>query len=540
MSTNTGIDFFEHLLSFSGSGTAGFIDILLAETINRTKSKKGFLCFYPIDDYSQCFIMMSGKSPGMISKDEYSSSTEFPGPWHDSINLNKVIILNTYYSVDSTQNRKIYGIQFNRLCVMPLLNSDGLSASLVLSGKNDDYDSADRELMESIKRPVSELFSLLLKMETLDRTRLEAIENNNRKNLYLTNFVHEIKTPLNALAGFSQLLKEPDLKEQNMRKYLDIITRTSDTMISLIRYFNEISEIETGKIRIIDSEVRLFDLINDLYNKFIVESQRNKLDFKKEILINEQDFSIFTDGVRLKQVLEELLSNAFSYTFTGSVVLRCELKGNMIEFCISDTGIGIPENRKAGVFDYSRSENSLIKNAKGSGLGLIISKSYIEMMGGRIWFESVEGKGTAFYFTIPYKTDGQVQTTKSVVENETRKRLSGKKTILVAEDDNLNFTLIKNFLSNLNVEIIRAENGKIAVDIFSERHIDLILMDIKMPVMDGYSAVKIIKGMNSSVNIIAQTAYSNDRSEAISVGCDNFIAKPFGKQQLLSLVSAYI
>jgi CheY-like chemotaxis protein len=212
-----------------------------------------------------------------------------------------------------------------------------------------------------------------------------------------------------------------------------------------------------------------------------------------------------------------------------------------IEFSVVDTGTGMSPEKKSRLFDFRILNSSDIKNSEGSGLGLIIARSYIQLLGGSIWCESQEGKGTEFNVSIPYHPV-LAKTGIKDLHKEGKANLinTSRKRILVAEDDNLNFHLISTFLSCLNVEIVRALNGKEAVDIFKSVEVDLILMDIRMPVMDGYKAAKLIRELNPEVKIIVQTAFSNDRSIAIENGCSDFIAKPFTRDQLLSVVTANI
>jgi CheY-like chemotaxis protein len=244
----------------------------------------------------------------------------------------------------------------------------------------------------------------------------------------------------------------------------------------------------------------------------------------------------------LSQILSNLISNALKFTEKGNIKILYKLKENFLEFCVSDTGIGIPLQYHERIFDrFYQVHNTDTRLYEGTGLGLAISKAYVELLGGKIWLSSEPGKGTSFFFTIPYE--------KRVVELEPvheKKNSEGfafpiKKIILVAEDVESNFKLIKYFLSGSNAEVLHAFNGKEAVEkYFSIKNIDLILMDIKMPVMDGYTAVKLIREENTAIPIIAQTAYADDRERAIECGCSGFISKPFDKKSLIKVLSEFI
>ena len=218
------------------------------------------------------------------------------------------------------------------------------------------------------------------------------------------------------------------------------------------------------------------------------------------------------------------------------------LRDKFLEFCVSDTGIGIGEEYYQRIFDrFYQVQLSISRLYEGTGLGLAISKANVELMGGKIWLTSEPGKGSTFFFSIPYEK--QVVETLAVNEKRVPEDFvfPQKKTILVAEDIDSNFKLVRFFLSNANTEIIRAANGKEAVQKFqSNKNIDLILMDIKMPVMDGYTAVKLIRETNNTIPIIAQTAYAEDKEKAIDSGCSGFISKPFDKKSLLKVIHEFI
>lgn len=365
-------------------------------------------------------------------------------------------------------------------------------------------------------------------------------EESIRRNRYLTGLTNELRTPMNAIAGFAQLLKEPDMKMENISKYVSIISDTSEGVISKINSYSDIAEIENGTIKVLNTVFRLNELLDEVYlrhNRMFL-AKGLSLEYKVE---QEAAGAIIGDETKIRQILDILLSNAFQNTFSGKIFISCRIKGEFVEFCVNDTGSGINNEVRNSIFNYNTGQTSMAVNSKGSGLGLIIARSYAGLMGGKIWFESEEGKGSGFFFTIPYlPVSGNIKETKTGNVNDMKMIDTVKKKILVAEDDNLNFQLISNFLSKLNLEVIRAENGKEAVDIFKNDSIDLILMDIRMPVMDGYTAAKLIREISTDVKIIAQTAYSNDKSVAVSNGCNDFIAKPFSRNQLISMVTSYL
>jgi signal transduction histidine kinase len=412
---------------------------------------------------------------------------------------------------------------------------------IVLVDHSSDKHPVDYDKLRSFAGIAVKLADLFNERLKLQNKIIREKEENERKGLYLTTFAHELKTPVNAIAGFAQLMKEPELKYENLEKYINIISDTSQSLISMISYLNVIAEIESGRIKADDNIVNVQALIEDLYSNFYLKFRKKNILLEKKISTEDKNYLIRTDEAKVRQVLNTLVLNGLNNTFTGSVRIGCRLINNSIEFSVVDTGTGMSPEKKSRIFEFLAVNSSDTKNSEGSGLGLIIAKSYIQALGGSIWCESQEGTGTEFYFSIPYNpVSPATETSDLQKEKKTEQAIPPKKRILVAEDDNLNFQLISTYLSNLDIEIVRALNGKEAVDIFKSVDFDLILMDIRMPVMDGYRAATLIREINPDIKIIVQTAFSNDRSIALENGCSDFIAKPFNRNQLLSVVSAYL
>jgi CheY-like chemotaxis protein len=241
-------------------------------------------------------------------------------------------------------------------------------------------------------------------------------------------------------------------------------------------------------------------------------------------------------------VLSNLLSNALKFTDKGKIKLSFRLKNDFLEFSVADSGIGIAPEHHAKIFDRFYQVQYIVSRLyEGTGLGLAISKAYVELLGGKIWLTSEPGKGTTFFFTIPYeKVIAQTKHVNEIISPD-RFVFSEKKKILVAEDVESNYKLIKYFLAGSNAELIHVNNGREAVDkCLADCNFDLILMDIKMPVMDGYTAVKLIREKNSSVPIIAQTAYADDKDKALECGCTGFISKPFDKKGLFKVLCEFL
>jgi signal transduction histidine kinase/CheY-like chemotaxis protein len=391
----------------------------------------------------------------------------------------------------------------------------------------------------------SETLTGLLKklemVEELEMARDKAVAGDRRKMSYLINIAHEIKTPVNAISGFCQLLKECEESSENRQKFINIILESSTNLVSIVNKVLEISQFESGITGLSEKEVNIVDLVNEVSEKFARDAESKRLSFSREILIAPSNSLVLTDREKVIQILSNIFSNALKSTFSGGIKIKCEIVDTSIRFQISDTGTGIPKEIQSYVFSHFLLEgNTLFGSSSGAGLGLVISKGYVEKLGGKIWFDTVEGKGSDFYFTIPYKPCSASSGTKMSEFRHTVSPTQKKKRILVAEDDDLNYALVNNYLAKTGAEVIRAANGKEAVDYCFSNEVDLVLMDIRMPVMDGYIATRKIRETNPDLIVIAQTAYASDRETFLAKGFDNFIAKPYSKQQMIDMLNNYL
>lgn len=377
--------------------------------------------------------------------------------------------------------------------------------------------------------------------EELIRARDKAEESDRLKTAFLHNISHEIRTPMNAIVGFSTLLTEPDSDAQSRQSYTEVILQSSDHLLSIISDIVDISNIEANLVTAVKGDVNVNAILKNVFNRFYTKAVRKSIELSSLPELSDSDAFILTDATKLTQVLSNLVNNAIKFTAEGFIRFGYLVKKDFLEFYVTDSGIGIPEEHHSLIFDrFYQVENSESRMFEGTGLGLAISKAYVELIGGRIWVSSKVGNGSSFFFTIPF------QKQKVSVENLTKVSAPSdydfpeRITILVAEDVDSNFKLIQYFLSKSNVNVLRAKDGKEAVDKVSSEKIDLILMDIKMPVMDGYKATEIIRETNKNIPIIAQTAYADDNDIALACGCSSFISKPFDRHGLLKAIMAFV
>ncbi len=434
---------------------------------------------------------------------------------------------------------KIYTIGIN--------SNDGLLAGIHIFTFNKQIIS-DGNFIEVFVKQAGLVLQKKMDEKVLKLAKEKAEESDRLKSAFLANMSHEIRTPMNGILGFTSILQESDLTGEEQKEYIEIIRQSGDRMLNTVNNIINISKIESGLVEVFVSEVKINELLEYLYSFFKHEATKKgiQLSFKNEV--KKQNLSIKTDYEKLNSILTNLIKNAIKYTNQGSVELNCKIrkhKGNTIlEFKVKDTGIGIPKNRQLAIFDRFVQADIEDRNAlQGSGLGLSISKAYVEMLGGNIEVESEEGLGSTFCFWIPYqstalKKSHDTHNAPTRLTNFDAKELK----ILVVEDDEASALFLSMVLEDISGEILYAKTGTEAVDLCRKhQNIDLVLMDIRMPDMNGYKATRQIRQFNKDVVIIAQTAYAiaGDKEKALEAGANDYISKPINKMKLIELIKKY-
>jgi PAS domain S-box-containing protein len=426
---------------------------------------------------------------------------------------------------------------------VPLIIKDiAIGAIVVQSYDNkEEYNLNDVNLLEFVADQISTTIQRKKKDDELKQALLKAQESDKLKSSFLANMSHEIRTPMNGIIGFSEFLLDPNLKEINRKKYAKVIINSSKRLLSIVNDILDISKIEAGMIKLNYENVNLNHLLDDMFTfyKPIAKEQNLTLIYNKKI--DNLKSVVETDKTKLNQILTNLISNAIKFTNEGSIEFGCHIKNNMVEFYVKDTGIGIKSELIDKIFErFTQADMPKNKQIIGTGLGLAISKKFVELFNGNIWLESSK-KGTTVYFTIPYiKKMQNVSTVIEKVKN-TASNQNQKLTILVAEDEEYNRMYINELFSKTDYTIIEAYDGEMAIELFKkEEKIDLVLMDIKMPKMDGVEAMKIIKSLKS-VPIIALSAFAmeSDKVGALKEGFDNYLTKPINKKALFELINEY-
>lgn len=368
----------------------------------------------------------------------------------------------------------------------------------------------------------------------------KAKESDKLKSAFLANMSHEIRTPMNGIIGFSNLLTEEDLPSEKRNFYSKLIVDNSNQLLNIVNDIMDISMIESNTIKINISEVNINEVIDELYELFNCQDKDINIKLESYKPLSNKECLILTDKSRLNQILSNLLNNAFKFTHKGNISFGYKINNHKIEFYVSDTGIGISIDQHKKIFErFRQADLDYTRKYGGTGLGLSLSKRLIELLGGEIWLKSKINEGTSFYFTIPYKTP---QSYVDIQVNESINTEFNQLNILIAEDEEVNFLFLKELLSEKGANILWAKNGEEAVDMCKNNKINLILMDIKMPIMNGFDAASKIKSIYPKLPIIAQTAYamSDDHEKAMQSGCDAYISKPIIMDDLITLISKHI
>lgn len=459
-----------------------------------------------------------GKNPNLL-KSDHQSKAFYKELWATILSGNdwEGEILN------KKKNGELYWV---KTVISPIVSNEGVITHFV-----------------SIEQDISERKKML---EELVTAKEKAVESDRLKTRFLNNMSHEIRTPMNGIIGFSDMLDEPGLSEERRKYYSKIIQNSSHQLLRIIDDILEISTLETKQEKTIESEFCLNDFLMEIFSIFNLKSkERNIPLYLKKGWHDDQSY-IISDKTKLNKIVSNLMENALKFTNEGYIELGYYIENENLKLYVKDTGIGISPKNHRKIFDrFSQEDREIANKHGGLGLGLSISKENAQLLGGDITLQSEKGQGSVFLITLPYKPADKSHTNKTgetVEDSEMNKPF----TILIAEDEEVNYLFLEALFEangDRNYQLIHAINGKEAVDICMENQkIDLVLMDIKMPVMNGHEAADKIKSKCPKLPIIAQTAYSTetDRQLALKHGCDDFISKPIHKEKLFNTIDKYL
>jgi len=404
-------------------------------------------------------------------------------------------------------------------------------------------------LEELVRQRTKELEEINIQ---LNIAKNKAEKSDNLKSAFLSNMSHEIRTPMNAIIGFSELLKDTNTNDETKREYIDIITNKGNLLMNIINDIIDISKIEANEMEISNQSINISQIIDELlltFQKTKRGSDKPNVLLKISKLISSDDLIVLCDPFRLKQILTNLIDNALKFTHKGSVEVNysvIDVAGKKeIMFEVKDTGIGIAEDKLDIIFNRFRQINeSHTREFGGTGLGLSISKRLVELLGGNIGVRSTPGMGSTFFFTIPFITGEKVSRYNESIKSGSSNNYNWEnKTILIVEDDEISYHLLSRYLRNTKAKILHVTNGKESVEIcYNNSNINLVLMDIQLPGLNGYEATKLIKKKRKNLPVIAQTAYAlaGEKAKCIKAGCSDYISKPIDSKILLPILHEYL
>lgn len=400
---------------------------------------------------------------------------------------------------------------------------------------------------------------ILLSDLTVAKNKAE--EHDRLKSAFLANMSHEIRTPMNGILGFAHLLQEENIALEEQHRYLNIIEQSGYRMLNIINDIIDISKIESGSMKVSISETNIDEQIDYIYTFFKPETDSKSLNLKVRKNLPRNLTILKTDKEKIYAILMNLVKNAIKFTTEGSIEIGYALtnshdldlpklpvvnKDGKSKFLIyvKDSGIGIPKSKQLLIFDrFVQVDLSNKMVRQGAGLGLAISKAFVELLGGEIGVESEEEKGSVFYFTLPFEKNIADKLPDKINADQKKEDIQLKKlNILIAEDEPNSEILIEAAIKKIAGKILKTNDGADTIKACRENpELDLILLDIQMPELDGYEVARQIRKFNPNVVIIAQTAFalSDDKQKAIDAGCNDYIAKPIRRNELLELIQKY-
>jgi len=438
---------------------------------------------------------------------------------------------------DSIESGKPYEVEFRLKC------KDGSYKWILGKGKsyrNDALGKPNRAV--GVHIDIHDRKKLL---DELKKAKENAEESDRLKTAFLQNMSHEIRTPMNAIMGFSSLLPDNFNDKMKLLQFSQIIEQRCGDLLEIISDILDISKIESGQSAVKIEDCNIIELCSELKSFFIdyknrIKKQHIELLFSSSI--DESIEYIKTDKVKLKQILINLISNAFKFTEQGKIECGCKPDGGKLQFYVKDNGVGIPEDKIDYIFErFSQIKSSSVQNIGGTGLGLPIVKGLVDLLGGKVWVQTECYKGTTFFFTIDYVplavSSNSVIKSASIIDE-----VAINKTILIVEDDVYNSMYLQEILQKYVSAIFSVGNGKDAIEYTLNNAVDLVLMDVRLPDITGYEATTEILKHKPDLKIIAQTAYAaNDEfQKALSYGCVDYISKPTKQEQLLKLINTYL
>lgn len=410
----------------------------------------------------------------------------------------------------------------------------------ILKKQNEKYFDLSEKLIKSSRNIKKANIALKIAKD-------HAEESDRLKTAFLQNMSHEIRTPMNAIIGFSDLLSDNFENKAKLERFAKIINQRCNDLLHIITDILDIAKIESGQLPVNISVCKLKSLceeLNSLFEDYQTRMINKNIQFRFKVLSDLSELTILTDQAKLKQIFTNLIDNAYKFTDVGSIEGICRLtENNKLVFSVSDTGIGIPKEKQTAIFDrFVQIEHSSNKNIGGTGIGLSIVNGLVEILGAEITLDSEVGKGSTFSISFPAICLQKLILQEKIEEEVEISFEQGNRTILLVEDDLYNSDFIREILNTYNFTVLKTISGSEAVEISKTQKLDLVLMDIRLPDIDGYEATRQIKLGKPNLKIIAQTAFAskNERQKAIDAGCSDYISKPIDRKVLLDMLKEHL
>jgi len=470
----------------------------------------------------------------------------YPQLWGNALNTLQAFYTNSPQSHQKSGGTPKGHIPLNNFLSVPAIVNRKLVGQIALANSAKQFDDDDLEYVKKL----TNLFSLAIEkqnsVEEIICAREKAELSDKLKSAFLANMSHEIRTPLNAIVGFAQMLGEEGIGEEETREFKGVIIKNTDILLRLISDIIEMAMIEAGELKIHPENRPVVETLNQIYQIWKMNDEacenEGKIKFKLDITNKEEAKKIFKiDALRFSQIIDNLLLNAFRFTSEGEITIGNHYIDNQyVIIFVKDTGVGISKEDQMTIFDRFRQVDELkVRPFSGTGLGLAITKKLVEHLSGEIWVESELGAGSTFYMKFPLhagKVSKQTTITKgdnSPTQANKQKNIEGNK-ILIVEDNDASFDFLEIVLRRKGAKVKRAINGKEAVEKAGKEDFDIVLMDLQLPEMSGFDAIKNIRLTKNTVPIIVQTAFSeqNEREKAFDAGCNHYLVKPITKNKL--------
>ncbi len=520
------------------------LDLALEKCIELTESEIGYIYFY--NESTRVFTLHNWSKTVTeqcsIADKRKVTSLDSAGLWGETVRQRKPVLVNNY-NEDIPHKRGLPKghVPLSRFLSIPVFSQGEIVAVAGVANKKQPYEKADLIQLELLMDSVWRIIVQKQQKKELIRAKEKAEESDRLKTVFLSTMSHELRTPLNAILGFSHLLEKTSELEE-VREYASYISEGGERLLSIIENIFFVSTIEGGQLKIEKGGINPVQLIKEVISSFRQRGIPDNIEILTDFPLETETTKIATDRRKTEEILRILLDNALKFTPNGQITVGCKTGKGKIRYFVKDTGIGIPEDKKEVIFEKFRQlDERTTREYGGIGIGLYLAKRLTDILNGTIWVEDNHPEGSIFYVEVPVDVLGEFEEKSGKGKEKTIDKTTGK-TVLIAEDNPVSAMLLKKLMQEMGMEPVYAENGLEAVKYVKENRPDLILMDLNMPVMDGFEAIKKIKKIRDDIPIIIQTAYDSEegRAKAYELNVRDFVSKPVKRDELVEKVKRLV